>query len=304
MIFKEIETDQEWSAATELRNLFNWSHPVSVEDTRAQAERYQSTRLDVRKVGLIDGNIAVSIVVTKTQNSPNNDFWYMVYVDPSLDGAKDAFRLGVLESLKIGAENNANNCMIEGRGEYPWVREILEEIGATKDMVLPFSCLVTADCEYSLQENVVSIADFLEQNPEDGWHRIWRCEMEVASDLPLPFPFVETPFETFKANASGAEVDLHSKFLFVEEGEIKGLSQLWPSTINRKLAATGLTGVRRDYRRQGVAAKLKQHAAAWAKQRGIEKIFTDNEENNPMYLLNQQLGFRRIFDYEVYSKTC
>ena len=82
------------------------------------------------------------------------------------------------------------------------------------------------------------------------------------------------------------------------------MSQLWPSKVNPKSAQTGLTGVRRAFRRQGIATKTKQHSIAWAKAQGIEKIYTDNEENNPMYQLNLQLGFLHLFDFEVYSKSC
>ena len=128
--------------------------------------------------------------------------------------------------------------------------------------------------------------------------------MDVAADMPLPFPFVETPFEGFAKFILDPEVDLTCKFIYLKDGALMGMSQLWPSKVDLKLAATGLTGVRRQYRRQGVATKTKQHAIAWAKQHGIERIFTDNEENNPMYQLNLQLGFRHMFDYEVYSKTC
>ena len=215
-------------------------------------------------------------------------------------------------SFALGSENAWNEsrdfggtrAMIESRGEHIWEKDILNEIGFIRDNVLPFSCLETSEHSYSLNDSVVTFGQFLRDNSMDGLHKIWRLEMDVAADLPLPFDFIETSFESYSTMISDPEVDLESKFLYFENGELKGLSQLWPSQVNLKLATTGLTGVRRQYRRQGVATKTKQHAIAWATSHGIEKIFTDNEENNPMYQLNLQLGFRHLFDYEVYSKAC
>jgi len=54
---------------------------------------------------------------------------------------------------------------------------------------------------------------------------------------------------------------------------------------------TGLTGVHRDYRRQGLALALKSQAIEVVQQLGARIILTSNEENNPMYRLNLKLGF-------------
>ena len=54
---------------------------------------------------------------------------------------------------------------------------------------------------------------------------------------------------------------------------------------------TGLTGVRREYRRRGIATALKVMALQFARENGYTEIVTDNEENNPMFQINLQLGF-------------
>lgn len=304
MIFKHIETENEWSEAIRLRNLFNWSYPVGVDESKAMFEHLRQERKDFRFVGVLDGQVVTYNAVTENANSPDGDYWFNVCVDPNVQKAKEWFGLGVKDSMRQVSECGGSRALIEGRGEYGWVRESLEEMDFQKDQVQPYSCLDVLPTEYDYQDNVVSFAEFLEANGEDGMYRLWRCEMEIAADLPMPYDFIETPLEIFSSHVLSPINDLTSKFLLVEDGEVKGLSQLWPSKVNPKLAANGLTGVRRAYRRQGVATRLKQHGIAWAKDHGIEQIFTDNEENNPMFQLNLQLGFRRLFDYEVYSKSC
>ena len=304
MIFKELETDQDWSEAIALRNIYNYTNPGTVAEARSYFELSRKDRNDVRFVGLVDDEIGSYGSAIFNRNANDGTYWFAVFLDPHSDHAVDTFERTAQECVKRIQGFGGTRAMIESRGEYTWEKTALKGLGFSLDMKLPFSCVNTAETEFELQPNVISFRDFLDQNPEDGLHRLWRLEMDVAADLPLPFPFVETPFEGFSESVLDPEVDLTSKFIYLEDSELKGMSQLWPSKVNLKLAATGLTGVRRQYRRQAIASRTKQHAIAWAKARGIEQIFTDNEENNPMYQLNLQLGFRRLFDYEVYSKAC
>jgi GNAT superfamily N-acetyltransferase len=57
----------------------------------------------------------------------------------------------------------------------------------------------------------------------------------------------------------------------------------------------GLTGVRRAFRRRGVARALKLHQIAAAKELGLAQLVTESEETNePMRRLNEALGYRPI----------
>jgi GNAT superfamily N-acetyltransferase len=54
----------------------------------------------------------------------------------------------------------------------------------------------------------------------------------------------------------------------------------------------GLTAVRRDWRRRGVATALKRAQIARAKQLGFDRLVTESEErNDPMRKLNVKLGY-------------
>src|SRR6185295_3288329 len=57
----------------------------------------------------------------------------------------------------------------------------------------------------------------------------------------------------------------------------------------------GLTGVRRAYRRRGIARALKLRQIAAAKELGLKQLVTESEERNePMRRLNESLGYRPI----------
>lgn len=70
-----------------------------------------------------------------------------------------------------------------------------------------------------------------------------------------------------------------------------GMSALVKQGGSVRRLATALTGVRRDYRRRGIATALKVAAIEVAQQAGTEIIVTGNEAHNPMYQINRQLGF-------------
>lgn len=72
-----------------------------------------------------------------------------------------------------------------------------------------------------------------------------------------------------------------------------GLSTLYRSEVEDYLF-TGLTGVRRPYRRRGIALALKLKALDFARAKGYQLIKTWNASTNTgMLAINEALGFRR-----------
>ena len=53
-----------------------------------------------------------------------------------------------------------------------------------------------------------------------------------------------------------------------------------------------LLGVRRAYRRRGIATALKVRGILWAKNHGFQGVRTDTDTTNaPMIAINDRLGF-------------
>ncbi len=70
-----------------------------------------------------------------------------------------------------------------------------------------------------------------------------------------------------------------------------GMTSFVRSSYDSLWLNTGFTGVLRSHRRRGLAHALKTIAISQMRQRGIRCIRAMNEENNPIWLLNQKLGF-------------
>jgi len=118
---------------------------------------------------------------------------------------------------------------------------------------------------------------------------------EVRLDVPRHEPATPIDFETWLGFIFDDPNLLPDAYFVALDGEeYVGLTNLWRSEAGPELY-TGLTGVRREYRRRGLALALKLRAVRYALEHGCPAIRTDNESTNaPMLAVNDQLGFAKL----------
>ena len=126
----------------------------------------------------------------------------------------------------------------------------------------------------------------------DWKRRLWELNGEIIPDVPDDDVLVNEPFEEFAKLFEHPDYLPDGYFVALDGDEYIGLSSVWRRQLKEAELYTRLTGVVRSHRRRGIATALKVTAADYGRSRGARKIVTDNEENNPMYLLNVALGFR------------
>jgi GNAT superfamily N-acetyltransferase len=81
-------------------------------------------------------------------------------------------------------------------------------------------------------------------------------------------------------------------FVALADGEIVGYSGLCRLGGDPTAAEDGLTVVRRDWRRRGLAIALKRAELAWAAANGIKEIVTWTQQGNDgMRAANERLGY-------------
>ncbi len=132
---------------------------------------------------------------------------------------------------------------------------------------------------------------------EDGDWRVPYYELETAviADIPFLGPIHAEPFERFAARVADP-LQFNPEAVFVARqiatGELAALCQLLTWEAKPDYAFAGLTGSTRAHRRRGLARALKQATLRYALEHGIERIVALNEVDNPMLLLNHELGFQ------------
>ena len=131
----------------------------------------------------------------------------------------------------------------------------------------------------------------LESDPDRN-RKLYEAQIEIDMDVPCPEPITPPGFEQWKKmTLDNPGLLPEGYFVAVDNGRYVGLSGLWNSDGHSDLQ-TGLTGVRREARRKGIALALKLTAIDYAKRQGRKVIRTDNEINNrPMLNINERLGF-------------
>jgi GNAT superfamily N-acetyltransferase len=129
-------------------------------------------------------------------------------------------------------------------------------------------------------------------------------EWALDQDVPSPEPPTPLSFETYvQSRLNNPDLVPDGWFVAVHDDAYVGLSNLWKSQAGPDLF-TGLTGVVREYRRQGIALALKLRAIDYARSQGVKVVRTWNESRNrPMLGLNERLGFKRQAAWIDYVKV-
>jgi mycothiol synthase len=123
-------------------------------------------------------------------------------------------------------------------------------------------------------------------------------------DIPLPGAFTGVPLEEFQNQYVRRPGTLLDAFFIAKDGETYvGLSSVWREEGRSDLWQI-ITGVRKEYRRRGVALALKLSVMDYAKKHGAETIKTWNASTNvAMLSLNDKLGYRRKVGWAFFEKS-
>ena len=195
----------------------------------------------------------------------------------------------------------------------PYYINFFEDIGFKAVMRYPASELVLADFDFAkfadVEANVkasgieiISAEELSRRNAE--WVRLlWALEVELDQDVPSPDETMTLTYDSYlKRVESNPRWDMSIFFVAMDGDQLVGMSRAILPQPNTKRYGTGMTGVVRSHRRRGIATAMKVAALRQVLADGGEVIETDNEENNPMYQINMQLGFKPIealVDYEL-----
>lgn len=127
----------------------------------------------------------------------------------------------------------------------------------------------------------------------DWKRRCWDLEWEIVQDIPMPDAPTRPTLERYAQLLDVPDFEPDSWFVARHGDAWVGMSTLSTDPSVPGVFFTGITGVRRGYRRRGIATALKLRGIEFVRNRGGRTIETDNEENNPMLELNLALGFER-----------
>jgi GNAT superfamily N-acetyltransferase len=284
----EVERLGEWVA---LRNGLVPAWPLALEDV-LHAKREGARRVELE--ALLDGEVAGGGVAARRSMSGGSEVFANAWVVP------ERRRLGVGRAILAAASEYARGwggTELEGyvdedeEAGLAFARSLgFAEIGRDVQVVLE---LAGAELPEPRRPDGIEVVTLAER--PDLEEALYRAELEAVPDIPTPDPQQVGSLEDWRyreLEAPGIRRD--AIFLALEGDELVGYASLSFTAASPESACHEMTGVRRAWRGRGIARLLKETQIAWAKANGLERLETDNHEDNaPIRALNERLGYRR-----------
>ena len=189
-------------------------------------------------------------------------------------------------------DKEAARKFLDERGFKVVIREPISELDLTAFDESPFVHRI--DTVLACGIRLVSLEDLAKEYP-DWQKRFWQLDTGLMRDVPTPDPFTLRTLETFiRQHIDNPGFSPHITHVAVYKDQWVGISEMFVDPNHPEVGGTGLTGVAPDWRRKGLATALKLKALRAAKIKGVTRVITDNEENNPMFQINLMLGFQAL----------
>jgi GNAT superfamily N-acetyltransferase len=124
--------------------------------------------------------------------------------------------------------------------------------------------------------------------------KVYELDAEAMMDVPGEVSMDAVSFEQWLEDYwRHPDTDLDASVAAVVDDRPVAFSHLRIAPGGR--AVTDMTGTLRDYRGRGLAMLAKRATLVNAAKRGVELVFTENDETNgPMLRINENLGYRPV----------
>ncbi|HKC62421.1 MAG TPA: GNAT family N-acetyltransferase, partial [Pyrinomonadaceae bacterium] len=166
----------------------------------------------------------------------------------------------------------------------------------------PFSTVVE-----KVRERGISISTLAEERAHDPRYveKLYELTSTLRIDDPLRDPFTPASFYEREARLwlERPYVLPAAYFIAKHNDNYVGVTDLNLLDVVPEGVTHGFTGVRRDYRRQGVCTALKVRAIEYAREQGYRTVRAFNSPlHQELLALNEKLGFRSLFSYVTLEK--
>jgi len=308
----------DYQALVDIQNALMPDRPAVLEDyvegDRALDPQYAYHRF----VAEVDGRVVgVAYYAQPAWMFSPGRYRVLVRVLPDFQrrGIGSALYDRVMEALQ---PYNPATLWANGEENLPEGLRFLEKRGFTERLRFSESVLDVAtfdpgpyaDLEARLQREGIDFRSVGELRADpvtalDLHRRLYDLDWDVTQDEPYAEAISQIPFEEWERDVLLSETSLPEGYLVAVDratGELAGMTVLFADRASTMLY-TGLTGVRRGYRRRGIATALKVRSIRYAQSIGASCIRTDNViENAPMRAINIKLGYIKQPDQIEFEK--
>ncbi len=134
-----------------------------------------------------------------------------------------------------------------------------------------------------------------EHSRPEAERKLYELHTGLLRDVPRIGEYTPVSIEEFKEWNLGSPGHVDEAYFIAKDGE----EYIGECVLERKKGLEGalhhgLTGVKREYRRRGIAMALKVTAFRWAREAGYATVRTWNDSaNQAMLTINERFGFEK-----------
>ena len=307
-------SDADYAAVVEIVNALWPEFPIAVSQLKhwdaCREEKYRFTRI----MGERDGRVVASGVFGDSQwtHVPGKYFIGInVHPDFQRQGVGSQFYEHMIREI-TEYEPAAIALTSDTREDKPDYVRFLTKRGFVQKMrdqtsrldleaFDPEEFLDVVERVEAMGVEIVSAAE-LEKRDPDWWREHYELDWIVSQDIPTMDPITKRDFETFRKAYDGPGFVPEMYLVALKDGRQVGTASLWEQPASPDRLYTELTGVLPRFRRKGIATALKVRSLELGKKTGARWVDTDNDDTNPMYLLNVKLGFRPLPAWLVFRR--
>ena len=303
------ETDEEFKELARVDNLVNHDCIDHPDDDKNNWKIRDKSLIRDRLLLYNNDKLIGALYYSQGRDENNRTCFYVLHLDPTYNhkGYRELLYNKMLEKV---VKFNCNKLLTHIY-EHPNYKE------HQKLLISSGFKLVQTNREYSCDIRKVDTKEYqslIEKLEAEGikfydskeemmnWSnhlkKLEELEWTYAQDFPIPKGIKHTrpPFDQFMKrsldfykNCYGVEI------VAVKDGQYIGSTnvEVYSKTEPHK-GWTGGLGVLKKFRRKGIATAIKIKVIEALLKKGVTEIRTDNEENNPMYKINIELGFQPV----------
>lgn len=291
-----------------LQNLYD-DEGVTPEEVQRRVETWLPTNPALRVVAEIDGRVVGQAFARRTADMSPGLFFLSGDVDRAVwrRGIGSALA-DVVESFAL--EHGATKLSAFCPDREPVGARFFERRGYRPGRQF-FPSLLHLD-EFDRVQFPVGLPDGLRittlselGDTEANRRRLFEVNLECDRDEPGSLEYGLYTWEDYVRNTLTAPGFTPEGAIVALDGdEWAGIHVLMPWDLGGEAdMATDFTGVRRPWRRRGLALALKLAGIDWARRLGRHRLITNNDSTNAaMLAINERLGFRRLPGMQVMDK--
>lgn len=299
-------TDLDYRATVEIVNQAYPNDPSTVEiwkhdDNNSKANAFERRFIGEMKLENDNQIVAVGFITEWVWARNIGKYYISICIENKFKG--QGLEQPVYDYLLTALSDKEPNGLVIGSKEDDVARiKFLKKQDFKQTMRITSSELVVSHFDFSpfigyiekVSESGIAIESLSKLQASDiNWmQKLYDLEMSIKGDIPNPDEFTPEGLEEYSRNFDRFNFRADAWFVAVDGDNYVGMSTLWPKEVLKELMSVGITGVLPSHRRRGIGTALKIKTIEYAKANGVHTIETNNEENNSMYTLNLNLGFK------------